>query len=88
MNELISMEESNPKEHVSNKPKKLFTWDKKELMYGFIVIFLMIAVFNAGQIATMQIVQYVNATCPGAQIASVSPYGISFVNATSVPVIP
>ena len=63
---------------------KLMTWNKKEMMYGFITIFLMLIVYMLGQQTTMQMDTYVHDHCPTAIIQFASPFiGISILNDSS-----
>jgi hypothetical protein len=67
-------------ENDSPKKNKLFSWDRKELLYGFIVIFLLLTVYQTGQIATFEMLQKVDHDCPGIQVTFASPYGIGYLN--------
>jgi hypothetical protein len=56
------------------------SWNKKDMMYGFIVIFLLLTVYATGQIATYQMLAKVDHDCPGIQVTYASPYGINYLN--------
>jgi len=47
----------------------------RELLYGFLVIFLFLLVFIAGQIQAMMTIEYVQSVCPGAKVVSASALG-------------
>ena len=64
---------------------KLLTWNKKELMYGFVVIFLLLIVYMLGQQTTLQMTEYVDKHCPTAIITYVSPFGLSMLNSSHIP---
>ena len=52
----------------------------RDLMYGFIVIFLFLIIYMVGQMTTYQMISYVEHACPGAQVVSASPLsGISIL---------
>ena len=65
-----------------NVKKKLITWNRKEMLYGFIVIFLLLTVYYTGQLTTLQLLEKVERDCPGIQkqITYISPFGINYLN--------
>jgi len=82
---MISMEDDKPVQ--IKKPR--FNWDKKELMYGFIVIFLLFIMYYLGQISTYYIQQGVEQQldkCPCASVGSITPYSAQILyNKSFVP---
>jgi hypothetical protein len=75
MNE-TSLEEKN------NIPRKKFPYNlnRKELMYGFIVIFLLMSMYFLGQISTQMIHEQIKEVCPSLVVTSVSPFGFSYIS--------
>lgn len=74
------MNEKSLEENYKSPTQKKFSLSKKELMYGFIVIFLLLIMYFLGQISTQMIYQQVKEICPSIVVTSVSPFGISYVS--------
>ena len=67
------------------KPKKFFSFDRKEMMYGLIIIFLLISVYEAGSIQQQMTIDYFRNFCPALNITAYSPLtGVTYHNATSI----
>lgn len=71
---------NNPNAPQEGEQKKsMMTWSKKELLYGFIVIFLLLIVYFSGEITTAMILENVRRECPNITVASASPFGVAYV---------
>lgn len=61
--------------------KSAFSFDKKEIMYALIVVFLLFIMYYLGQISTHNIYEDVSkmVNCSSYQIQSLSPFGVTLV---------
>lgn len=57
---------------------------RKEMLYGLIVIFMIIAVYTAGQIQAIMMIEYVNNFCgnTSVRVVSASPFDLQLQHAT------
>jgi hypothetical protein len=57
----------------------------KDLMYGFLVIFILLLVYELGQIASMQTIATIQGICPKITVLSADPFvGVYYKINTSI----